>query len=151
MITELLVGVLQPFITKVTEEFLRRRRDAVDMRVLQDQVAQLVAAQYASSVAAAEVRRAVMVLTRYLVVTSGNMFLIEDDGDELRLATRFDRERDDALRPAIRNFDHLLRQEIRRRQLVSAELGSSEKSALDGFTDGFAEEILDLRLGREHE
>lgn len=144
MLVEVLMGVLEPFISKMIEQFLKRRRNAVDLGELQDQVAQLIATQHALSADAAEVRRAVAVLARYLVLSRQDVFLIR--ADELRLTERSDQRGDVAVEAAITDFGHLVERGIQRRHQVRANRGNS--AALDGFLDGFAEEILEVRLGR---
>jgi hypothetical protein len=167
MIAEVLMATVPSLLMRLTEEFFAKRRDGVDVRELQEQVARLVMEKNSLACELAEVRRAVLVLTRYLVLTRQDVFVLE--ADQLGLTDQFQRDRETHVAPVIDNFGTRVEQSIQKRQdhLIEAFRRRQPKGQVDhedppvpevrhlpvrysdDFLEGFAEEILDIRLGRD--
>lgn len=170
MIAEVTAAVLAQFVARLSEEFIKKQRKTVDVNELQEQIAQIVVRQQALAVEAAEVRQAVIVLTRYLTVVQKDMFLIRDD--QLWLAEGSKACRDADIESAITQFDSLAEQNIGRQQFRSQRTGDDsvgdsgagprrprvfdppdqasalEASTLDNFLEGFNEEVTAMRLAQ---
>ncbi len=166
MIEAIILAVLNPLVTKLTEDFLDRRRNKVAISELQDQVLRFVAQQREMEIEVTQTRMAVLALTRYLALTQAEIFILKPDAIELAInPTKHERA---VVGHAIQDFSSSVETHLQRsfrRSQVSRPTSSSfsERSAkanrdhvqpasaeaLDRFFDGFDEEIMRVRLGRE--
>lgn len=150
---EFILAVLAPLVSKLTEDFLDRRRDRVSVVELQDQISRLLASRWQVEADVAQVRMAVIALTRYLARTQGEIFVLRDDLLELSIPSN-DR-RQETVGHAISDFNSLVEARLNRRPSLRSPKNpvrdrpvvSSE--ALNEFFDGFEEGIMRARLGRE--
>lgn len=173
MVTEILLAVLSPFVTKLTEDFLDHRRNTVAVTELQDQIVRLLADHRELQMEVVQARMAVVALTRYLVLTHGETFVLH--GDRLELARDPQGRRQTILGHVIEDFSSSVEARVGGRQSrppeprrpsrplppQSARPTSTTESAdgsrtasaeaLKGFFDDFEEEIMRARLGREIE
>jgi hypothetical protein len=171
MIAEIFTAALPALVTHLTDTFSTRRRDSVDVRELQEQVARLAATQNSLQGNLAEVEHAVLILTRYLALTRQDAFSLA--GEQLVLAEQFRSRREAVVTPVMTDFGARVEQSIEkhqnqaieafRRQQSSAPTAPAERDmpwpnspqhrggtrSPHDFLDTFAEEVLDLRLGRE--
>jgi hypothetical protein len=166
MIAEILMATMPSLVMRLADEFFDKRRDSVDVRELQEQVARLVVEKNALSCELGEIRRAVLVLARYLALTRQDAFMLE--ADQLSLTDRFQSERETKVAPVIVDFGERVEQRLQQRQECATEafrrrhstrfvepaivsipvVKSSEPDAVDNFLAGFGEDVLDMRLGR---
>jgi hypothetical protein len=161
MVGEILLAVLPSLVSTLTDQFLNRKRDTVDLTDLQQQVTQLAINQQAVSAEAEHARRAVKVLVRYLTVAEKATFLLR--GDHLELAEGVAGRPDNDLARVLQEFGTAVEGQVRQRppKLRSSVPGSSPsgageavgddrlEQALEHFFDGFDEEIRRARLGHE--
>lgn len=150
---EILLGVLSPFISTVTEDFLARRRDAVPLSELEDQVIRLAAGQRNMENELVQIRQAVVVLTRFLAEYGAETFSYQ--GERLELAGGLDERRQVVVGQVIESFEQEVtaqvqarRQRQRRPEPRPIPAGPTSDQ-LKGFLDGFEEEIRRARLGQE--
>jgi argonaute-like protein implicated in RNA metabolism and viral defense len=166
MIAEILMATMPSLVMRLTDEFFTKRRDSVDVCELQEQVARLVVENNTQACELAEVRHAVLVLARYLVLTRQDAFMLE--ADQLTLTDQFLLDRETKVPPVIVDFGARVEQRIQQRQdhdievfrrrqsagsveqemVPSPVLKHSETVVADNFLAGFTEEVLDMRLGR---
>jgi hypothetical protein len=172
MIEQIVLAVLNPLVSKLTDDFLNKRRNTVAIAELQDQVIRLLAGHRELEIEVAQARMAVLSLSRYLALTQGNIFVLRDDRLEVAISPQS--ERQIVIGHAIDSFSssveaHLQRQ-LGRSSKASAHSGSAvsppalrsasgegsmsskrdrSSEALSKFFDGFEEEIMRARLGRE--
>src|SRR5262245_20166029 len=162
------LAVLTPFVTKLTEDFLDRRRGTVDTAELQGQVVRLMGDHRELEIEVAQTQKAVIALTRYLAYTQGKAFVFK--GDRLELAINAEGQRDEIVANAIGNFKRAV--EEMRAQRGGHAPGASEQprpqssqpkpsgnstsdrraaspEALERFFEGFEEEVMKTRLGQE--
>ncbi|MGI8330487.1 hypothetical protein ACRYCC_11030 [Actinomadura scrupuli] len=151
---EILLGVLSPFISTVTEDFLARRRDAVPLSELEDQVIRLAAGQRHMEDELVQIRQAVVVLTRFLAEYGAETFSYR--GERLELAGGLDERRQVVVGQVIESFEQEVtaqvqarRQRSRRRPEPREIPAGPTSDQLKGFLDGFEEEIRRARLGQE--
>lgn len=171
MVAEIILSVLSPFVTKITEDFLGRRRATVAVADLQDQVVRLMASHRELEIEVAQARLAVVALTRYLVMTQGEIFALQ--GDHLTLEIKPRRRRQVILGQVLDDFSSSVESSISKRQTLRPEFSpdtppqpspltrsaskndstnetpAAPNKALSGFFDGFEEEIMRARLGQE--
>jgi hypothetical protein len=168
MIAEIFTATLPALVSRLVDEFSAKRRDSVNVRELQEQVARLTAAQNSLRHNLAEVEHVVLILTRYLALTRQDAFALT--GDRLVLTEPFRREREAVVAPVMTDFGARVELSIERRQKhiiesfrrqQTAELVERDEQATDSadrfgtartsrdFLESFAEEVLDMRLGRE--
>jgi hypothetical protein len=170
MFEAIVLAVLKPLVSKLTEDFLNRRRSTVTIAELQDQVIRLMVSHRELEGQVTEARMSVIALTRYLALTQGGIFIL--NGDRLELATVPLDQRQVLVGHAIEDFNSTVEARLQRqfkraerttRQSrsplprssglapthgsVGAAVNSSE--ALNSFFDNFEEEIMRTRLGRE--
>jgi hypothetical protein len=162
------LAVLTPFVSKLTEDFLDRRRGAVKTAELQDQVVRLMGDHRELEIEVAQTQKAVIALTRYLAFTQGEAFVFK--GDRLELAISADGQRDEVVGNAIGNFHRAVAEICAQRggrppgapgqprpQSSQPKASGSSTSdsraaspdALDRFFEGFEEEVMKARLGQE--
>lgn len=152
----IVAAVLSPLVSKLTEDFLRRRRNAVKITELQHQVVDLLASQRRLEVEAAQARLTVLALTRYLALSQHDIFVVHEDLLELAIAPGG--ENTAVIGGAIDRFNSSVEAHVARRHRLAVESPpqSPERSArrqaeadsLNRFFDGFEEEIMQARLGR---
>lgn len=168
MIAEVLTATLPALVLRLTDEFSAKRRDSVNVRELQEQVAQLMAAEKSLRYNLAEVEHVVLILTRYLALIRRDAFALT--GDQLVLTEPFRSERGAVAAPVMTDFGARVVHSIERRQSHAIESFRRQQSAAPAerdeqhadsadrrgaartsrdFLESFAEEVLDMRLGRE--
>ncbi|MDH2430412.1 hypothetical protein [Sphaerisporangium sp. TRM90804] len=158
MVAELVLAVLYPFVGKLTEDFLNRRRKGVDIAEIQEQVVRLMASQRAVETELADARVTVLALTRHLVRTQGQTFVLH--GDRLELLAG--QEPGSGVGPVIERFSSSVEQRLHTRRAASgpphvparapaaAPVSAADSAeALNSFFDGFEEEIMRARRGQE--
>lgn len=152
MVDAIVLSVLKPFVSKLTEAFLQRRRNKVAIADLQDQVLRLVMSQRELQIEVQQAQQTILALTRYLVLTHADTFIVQQGHLELA-AKPVDADRV-VVGQAIQGFTSSVEASVQHRSrhardpqssVVSADTSSE---ALDRFFDGFAEEIMQARLGR---
>ncbi|MBV9011135.1 MAG: hypothetical protein JO281_23045 [Pseudonocardiales bacterium] len=154
IITKVIFAVLSSLVKKLTENFLDGRRDKVSVRDLQDQVIRLVASHSQMQTEVTRIRMTVIALIKYLALTQGEVFILHDD-DLLELAVLASDQRMEMIGYAIGNFDTLVKARLNQRRSLRSPKEQASNSptvaseALNKFLDGFEEEIMRARLGRE--
>ena len=160
---ELVTAVLSPFISEVTKEFLGRRRKDIQLKDLQRDVEQTMAAQADLAVNIDEIRKAVVVLARYLALTNSELFYLSEN--VLGLTERPSKDMAVRFTPAIAQFQgHVERRAVARRTEQARSVGRRQAQTwpetssraqqptqgqeLDDFFDGFNEEVMRARLER---
>lgn len=159
---QLLIAVLQPMISKLTEYFLEKRRNSVTIAELQNQVLQLLETQRDLGIEVTKARLAVIALSRYLSLTHQEIFLLR--GGSLELAVAEQAQRQALVAPAIRDFGQSVEARLVKRMNSSTTRGyhsrkawtapparpvitPAESAALAEFFNGVDEELMRTRLG----
>jgi hypothetical protein len=169
MIETLVLAVLNPLVSKLTEDFLTRRRNTVHIADLQDQVVRLMASHLQLEEEVTQTRLSVIALTRYLARTQAEVFVLK--GDFLQLVTVAPNQRQVLIGHAIQDFSSGVEARLQERLGRSEQTTQQSKSqlsrstqpdstratggnnaassseALNKFFDGFEEEIMRARLG----
>lgn len=162
MIEPITLAVLKPLVTKLTEDFLARRRNKVAISELQDQVLRLLMSQRELQFEVTQARMAVVALTRYLALTQAETFVLHRD--RLELAIEPPDHRQAVIGHAIEDFNSSVEARLQRQssrmprqrpvsslpaKAVTSDVQNASPDALSRFFDDFDEEIMRTRLGRE--
>jgi hypothetical protein len=166
MIETIVLAVLKPLVSKLTEDFLDGRRNKVAIADLQDQVLRLLRSQREMEIEISQARMAVLALTRYLALTQSETFVLRRDPLELVISSKVQELA--TVDHAIQDFDTSVKARLHRESNRTARSHGTPSSsnsvaakgptshardassgALDRFFDGFEEEIMRARLGRE--
>jgi hypothetical protein len=166
MIEAIVLAVLKPLVSKLAEDFLGGRRNKVAIVDLQDQVLLLLRSHRELEIEISQARMAVLALTRYLALTQSETFILRRDPLELAISSNV-RELA-TVDHAIQDFNSSVKARLQKQSNRTARshgtsspsnfmLGKSSTShatdesseALNRFFDGFEEEIMRTRLGRE--
>lgn len=163
MVGEIIIAVLPSLVSTLTQHFLGRNRDPVDVSNLQDQVARMAADQKALAADAEQAREAVRILVRYLTIAQNDTFLVR--AGQLQLTEEMAHQPNRKLAQSIQEFGTTVEKQVRQRQerpqpkmsapeptdSSGAKAGHDDElaQALDRFFDGFEEEIQQARLRSE--
>lgn len=160
----LLGAVLSPFVSKLTDNFLNRQRNSVAVTELQDQVARLLDSRDDLEIESIQTRMAVLAFARNLAFTQHDIFVLK--GDRLEVLGRPSSGREELIERAIDDFSLSLEARLKRieaRRAREAEpyprptftpgppsnVGVATPEALAKFFDGFEEEVMRARMGRD--
>jgi hypothetical protein len=162
------LAVLEPLVGKLTDAFLRKKRQSVAVAELQDQVVQMLANQQKAEVEIRAAQLAILSLTRYLAMTQPNIFVLRGDRLEISAGPNgngIEPSIGDALSAFNASVEHQVHQRIdpatitppapnpsvppRQLQKGVAPPPCTDEEALNRFFEDFDREIMRTRLGEQ--